>query len=225
MSNKLNGRCPRCGALDGALHDPECPTQQIPYDVIRAGRPAVMQFQECIMNGETPKLAEMLALRSAPAVTSATDRLFKFNRGDDDLEKHPELYKAYASRLLAMGGSTAGKKYFPSLAEDVGDPRAWISTDANGESEIRQLCAERGYSIRGAVNQSSGTRVEHDNDYGLADDIVDDEVHDLMAADPDKGRTFKARQELREQVRQKHGPHYARTAKKRTKKPKLISVG
>jgi hypothetical protein len=186
---------------------------------------AVMTYQQCVMGGDSPRLAEMLALRSPPAASSSTDRLFKFNRGDEDFSKRPELYEAYSAELRAMGGSTAGKKYFSSLADHPGDPNAWISTDAGGETEIRKLCAERGYTIKGAVNQSAGTRVEHE-DYGLGDDIVDEGVQDIMERDPGAGRTPKALQELRDQVREKHGPHFAnKAAKKRPKKQKLISVG
>jgi hypothetical protein len=122
-----------------------------PKHIVRLGPDAMRIYTTAIANGGTPAFAEMCATQTPPG-TRGTDRTMMEGRlAGQDLDTLP---KRQADRIVrearAAGISIAGKTYMSGIANKKGhlDPRAWVSSVA----EVKQVCRERGLSIRGCVN-------------------------------------------------------------------------
>ena len=141
-------------------------------------------YSQAIANGCTPKMADMLASRCPPG-TNNTDRAFLEGWGhtdqfEGDRSGYGERVRAVAA---AAGVSTTGKRYLPSLAKYQGDPEAWVSD----LGDVRRVCAKNGWGcpeagVRQRENDQPGL---DDKPYEVAPDIVQREMRQEVAADPD----------------------------------------
>lgn len=199
---------------------------EIPLEI--AKRPdAAAFYRRLIANGESPRLAEMLALRKAPKC-STDDTFLAGKKNGEQFARNPALGDYYAAKLRRAGGSPAGKVYVSQLASEPGDPRAWVS----GSGDVARLCQERRWGVTGAARTRRNSACDDldEPSYGVADDIIDSELQDVLDHNGELAADCKAhpkrREDLREKIKAKRSPSYAtETKKKKPKKPKLISVG
>ena len=174
----------------------------IPYDVQQAGPEAVAFYESCIARGESPRLAEMLALRAAPRCM--TDSVFTAGKGtlaqqfDGDekvLEKTIKLAGKYGYK------PNANDVYISQLAAFPGDPKAFVpSGDARGH--IKKVCEERGWACEGGVKVKAGPKRERKSTK-LSPDLVEQNVQKMIRKNPDLKRVPK--RELAAEATLKHG--------------------
>jgi hypothetical protein len=94
-----------------------------------------------IRDGQSHRMAEMLATRSFPGIRG-TDSTFMAGSHMQD-----GLLDGVRQRMAkAAGVDTNGKRYIAGLANFPGDPEAWVS----GLSDVRRICADRGWNCHGA---------------------------------------------------------------------------
>lgn len=135
------------------------------------------RYEAMVAAGQSPRMAEMLALGAFPGVrTDAT-----FNKGrcnGNQFEQSPWIGDRYREVAESMGCNTTGKFYMNQLAEFPGDPAAWVS----GRGDVERVCLERGYSCDGAVNVKSQPRAkEEPGGYRVDPALIRREVDEIMA--------------------------------------------
>lgn len=163
-----------------------------------------MTYQEhydlCILNGCTPKMADMLASRSAPR--SLTDSVLFEGAGTLDKQfRGAEDQLDHVTKVAISRGykPNVNDTYCPGIAAFLGDPRAFISS----AHEAIKLAEERGTGLRGGVERKSPQSITKQKFKKLGDDIVDREVSSLVRKNPELKRV--AKRELREAVVSRHG--------------------
>ncbi len=167
-------------------------------------------YEKCLENGCTPKLAESLAFREGPALRTDVTLLQGHSNGNQ-FEKTPQIGNWYRHMARKAGVSTQGKVYLSSLANFPGDPRAWVSD----RHDVQQLVKERGWKVNGAVNQNSQPQEEpkdHRPAGGVAPDIIENELTRAIEQNPEIAPTPKEKADLREKIRQKRKPHWAKAS-------------
>lgn len=104
------------------------------------------RYAECIADGCSPSLADMLASASPPGcVTDATFLAGHCN--GSQFSKTPGLGNRLREIAESQGQSTSGKVYLGSLAKYPGDPEAWV----DGRGDVKRVCEKRGWGCDGAV--------------------------------------------------------------------------
>jgi len=178
----------REGRVDGMPLIAESRTQQASYVAMR-------------LDGQSHKLAEMLALGIAPALM--TDNVFlQGHCNGNQFEQHPALGDYYARVAARHGQDTHGKVYLSGLAAFPGDPRAWISS----RHDVQKLLTERGWGCEGAVNTRI-TKVAEPLNIPVAPDLVEEAVDDLIEREPEAAH--ENREDLAEKMTNQMKPHWA----------------
>lgn len=155
----------------------------------------------CRRNGCAHGLAEMLALQKAPrGVSDGTFLAGKWNQFQDT----PHIGDVYKSAAVAGGQCVKGKVYLSGLAEYPGDPRAWVET----REDVRKVCEDRGWNAEGSVNVKGAKGDTPPLDVGLAPDLVEGYAQAAVEADP--GLAERPAEEVREMVKDKMAPHWAK---------------
>ncbi len=159
-------------------------------------------------NGEC-KLCEMFASCTPPQCH--TDNTL-MNGGVENGRQFAKAEWAgdfYAKQAKKHGlKSTKGRIYMSRLAKFPGDPDAWIAD----KGDIQKLAEKRGMGINGyGLSIPMRNDVEPEPGIDIADDIVDREVTDILAANPEVAPTKKEKLDLREKVRNKRKPHWSKT--------------
>ncbi len=114
-------------------------------------RNAQEHYDQCLANGCSPRLADMLASRQAPDAT--TDREFLKGRhnlrdsynGTDAQFRH--LLKAAREKGYEPKDSDI---YEPNLAYDIGDPLAFIPS-ADPKGHVKKVAQLRNQTVHGVV--------------------------------------------------------------------------
>lgn len=140
-----------------------------------------VEYWKMRFDGQSHKLAEMLATRSFPAVRGTDSDFMKGSHiQDTQLDE-------YRHRMAnAQGVDTTGKRYLAGLAAFPGDPEAWVS----GTSDVKRVCEKRGWNCHGAVEYEAPdayqvTDADRDLKAPIAPDIIRDTVADeLSVYDP-----------------------------------------
>lgn len=178
-------------------------TEPLPWDIATAS-PAVQAFYRRLRaEGNTVRFAEMLALRSPPR--GKTDReLFE---GVGTLDKQFSGNTAQIESVVAAARARGYEPnpndvYMPSLAEDVGDPLAFVPA-TGGRNHIRRVCELRGVSCHGMV-EVKGRPLEAPIEAGaLAPDLANEMIDRQIAANPDLARVD--RRDLAAEVQYQNG--------------------
>lgn len=147
-------------------------------------------YERMRSEGQSHKMAEMLATRSFPGLKTDT----AFCAG---IRKDTNVPKSYRDKAKKAGVTTDGKQYYRSLAEYPGDPRAW----QDSRSGIEKLCRERGWGCDGRVEVSLPEQAPSDDRIAVADDIVREEVAAIAEKDPGAVSTKAKREQLVEDTR------------------------
>lgn len=173
-------------------------------DVERCGAGAIDMFETLVENGESAEWAALCACRQPPGA-KGTDRAFqdgqrrKMNRMDAE---NAEGLQFLAKRA---GINTQGKYYVGGLGRPT-DPKAWVAT----ADDVIAIAKRDNLTIDGVVSHRGYTPELPPKSVGLADDIVDRFEREAYQADPalkqKAQKSRKVRQEVRERVKEKHGP-------------------
>lgn len=166
---------------------------------IVSGRVNVQAHYLCMrISGESHNMAELLALRKFPGVKGTDSDFMKGAFSGDDHSKTDALNAHYASLAKQNGTDINGKKYLPSLAAFPGDPEAWVS----GLSDVRRVCADRGWNCTGAVEHVGFMPGQHApvEDTPIGEDIVDEHVSACLRAFPEGEHTPRLVDDIRESV-------------------------
>jgi hypothetical protein len=164
--------------------------------------------------GQSHRLAEMLASREAPMM-KGSDRAFNEGRSNGNQfagSRTKEMLGDYCRSVANRHGvSTTGKFYASQLAAYPGDPRAWVSD----VSDAKQVAKERGMTLRGIVDYTPDegdhsaaderTAKQFTTDkYRVADEVVEDEIFNRVADNPEMWRDLNAHpkkvEDLKEQI-------------------------
>ena len=161
-------------------------------------------YEKCLALGTSPALAEMFATGRGPRI-GMTDSIFWSGRWEED--SAALRHKRAAAKKA--GVSTTGKFYMNQLADYPGDPKAWVSD----RHDAQKICEERGWGAQGAVKAKAtpegmgqGAEIPGVTD-GVADHIVEEEVQTAALGQP---FSVKEKQDLREKIREKRKPSWAR---------------
>lgn len=178
-------------------------TIAIPDDVASAGQAVASTFVRMVEQGVSPRLAEMLALRSPPRAN--TDREFFEGHCNGNQFSGAEDHGDYLRTQAQRHGHTPGRNdvYVSQLARFPGDPEAFVPA-SGGRSHITGLLKKRGWGASGTVSVAA-KEVEFSPtpDTPLAGDIVRRHARKRLKDNPDM--TAKQKRELREQIIQDHG--------------------
>ena len=155
-------------------------------------------YDECIANGCSPKLAEMLASRSPPAASTDTRFMASQSVGGGQFADDPLYGSAVMERAKREGVNTSGAVYLSSLADSVGDPKAWV----RGRGDIKRIASERNMSVNGTVTRKQ-TEVEPMKVIDVAPDILAREVKQAMKESPGKKK-----QTVIDEVKNRIVPHW-----------------
>ena len=146
------------------------------------------RYENMRLAGESHNMAEMLATRTYPGVK--TDAVFnegKFS-GDTGRIGPQELWRIQHAE--SAGVSTAGKWYCSGLASFPGDPTAWVAD----RGDVLRVAREKNMTVHGYV-EHEGYETDGGDDLDIADDIIEDEVADILDANP-----FAAIDSIRDEV-------------------------
>ncbi len=139
------------------------------------------RYEELILvDGQTPRFAEMLATRSFPGINGTNKA---FNRGrvnGNQFANCPALgsyYKAIAERA---GVSVNGRFYCHGLGRFPGDPRAWCADT----EDVLRIARERNLSLDGIVSRIAEP-TEPKPDIPLAEDLWKEATQEVMSGNPD----------------------------------------
>jgi hypothetical protein len=130
--------------------------------------------------GVSPKLADMLAHRKAPAL-KGTDTQFWKEHGDNHGIEGGALHRRHViQKAKAAGISIAGRKFIGQLADGRGaaDPQAWVMDT----TDIKRICEERGYGCEGAVTVAASHVERPEVGSRLGWDLVDSDVMNKRVA-------------------------------------------
>lgn len=159
------------------------------FPVVSRDKQKQADYLNMRFSGESHNMAEMLATRTFPGVK--TDAVFnegKFS-GQSTGECTPHgIWLREQARLA--GVSTNGKWYCSGLASFPGDPTAWV--DSRGD--VLRIAEAKNMTTHGYVDYE-GHETDPGDDIDIADDIIEDEVRDILAANP-----FAAEDAVRDEV-------------------------
>ena len=160
-------------------------------------------YIHCREEGSSPTLALMFATQQGPGLV--TDNTFMHGHcNGNQFEKTPWRGDYYRQVAKKAGFNITGKVYKPSLADFPGDPKAWVS----GRGDVTRVAEERGWNVEGSVNVKGRKPGDFERKpVGVADDIVDAEVQQIIESTPEP---IKDVGELRDKVRNKRKPHWAK---------------
>jgi hypothetical protein len=185
----------------------QCKATEIPRDIRLAGDDVVLFYLYLITEKkQSPRMAEMLALRQSPRVMtddtalSGIGTLDKQFRGD-------ERYLTRLTRDAQKHGYTpkATDYYMASLARFPGDPEAFVN-HGQGRGHIRKLLERRGWAGDGLV-KVKGREPESDPHeervHKLHPRIVERLRKQKLKENPDLAR--KDQREVRADIVSQHG--------------------
>ena len=161
-------------------------------------------YAECIANGCTPTLADMLASHSFPGC-KGLDRNFLQGRplSGGQFDETPMVGRHHIAKAEAAGVNVVGKLYNGTLARFPGDPEAWVDS----LHDVKTICERRGWSAEGAIHVAASLDSDQEpGPYRVADDLVDDHVAQVLDERPELApRALEIREEVRGRLSGVHG--------------------
>lgn len=179
----------------------------IPDEVILRGESAANLYCDSIISGESPRFAEMCALRSPPGLKGTDSQNFAGVSSDPFPNMPVQLKNYYAKYFKDRGVDINGKVYKGGLVrKGFGgirpDPEAMVGST----SDVRDVIRRNNWSSDGMVKEQS-IEIDApsflDSDYKVSDDILNERTAQEVI-DNHGGRIKKKDYtDLREKVRTK----------------------
>lgn len=132
-------------------------------------------YDQCIAEGCSPRLAEMLALASPPQIRTDATFQAKANGALGGGQFSAQTREHMLAQAAAAGVSTDGKVYEPRIARFPGDPQAWVS----GPSETKKVIEGRGWSCDGDI-KVAGPEREPVKEVPIAQDLIEERVEQKL---------------------------------------------
>ncbi len=142
------------------------------------------RYERMVRDGESPRVAEMLAFQHPPRGKDNTSWLAANSKALGGGDMAPPVRQHHEAMARAAGVSTDGKVYMPALARQnmPGDPMAWVSD----HSEFKRRLEDRG------DGWSDDTQcVPPRNDFApppdieVATDLIEERACQLIEKNPD----------------------------------------
>ena len=158
------------------------PSQQAAYEAMRE-------------DGQSHKMAEMLASRRIPGVR--TDATFMAKQR----VLRPKLPASYYRKAREAGVNTDANVWCGDIARFPGDPEAWV----DGRGDVKRACEREGWGTEDEVHVKARPVEVPDDDgpYQAAEDLVKKEVVEMGRADPGLVDTPKAREKTLNETRER----------------------
>lgn len=174
----------------------------LPHDIAVASPAVQAEYLDLLKRGNSSMLAEMLALRSAPA--SKTDREFLAGRGMLAKQVGCDYQLRDILEAAKRQGFTPGPGdvYDPGLARTMGDPEAFIP-NGEGRSYVKKLCEKRGWAAHGMVEVKHRPPDEEPVNCRLAPDLIEDKMRQAIREKPELA--LRDRAEFAAEIVEKHG--------------------
>lgn len=175
----------------------------VPADVRAAGPTAVKIYRKSIRQGNTPRFAEMVALRTPGG--AVTDCSFLANRGTlgSQFAGDEQVLDQVVSNAKKAGyNPNANDVYLSQLASFPGDPKAFVPA-TGGRGHVQKVCEERGWACEGSVKVKAREPEKPVENVKLGTDLVESNVKKMVEKNPDLKRVNK--RELRAEAIAKHG--------------------
>lgn len=153
-------------------------------------------YEESRAGGNSHNIAEIVATQQSPGMVG-TDNAWWSGRWNE-VERDPVLQE-YARHAEASGVSTSGKVYISQLADDAGDPTAWVSDqgDAMAVAKRKGIGVQIGMKKQSLPSYDPGPP----QPYRVADDLVAERAVDYC--EENAGCTFGEAKKL---MRKKMSP-------------------
>lgn len=86
-------------------------------------------YDQCLANGCSQRMADMLAHQAGPAFGGTEHNFLQGRDNNQEFNKMPkDMQDHYLRRAKKGGVNPRGKVYISQLANDAGDPNAWVSS-------------------------------------------------------------------------------------------------
>lgn len=152
------------------------------------------------------KLCDMLLAGQPPGCVTDNTWMAGVGMGSQ-FQENPRLGNAYAEKARQEGVSTTGKVYLSGIAAYAGDPQAWVS----GRDDIKRIAQERGWTVKGDVNYTPPAPIAAPAPgVDVAPDLIDRGVGEVLQKHPGYVEKPQQLQDLREQVRNRLKPSWAK---------------
>jgi hypothetical protein len=185
-------------------------TIELPYDILTASPEIQQRYTQLVTEGSTPRMAEMLALRTAPR--GMTDSVYFAAHGNlaKQFENAPCGQLECLVAVAKSRGYTPGMNdvYDPNLAtEGFGDPLAFIPA-TGGRNHIKRVAEHRDHDLLDGSpvknkRQRHGDTLD-EKPIRLAPDLAAEAVQHMLHENPDL--RFKADpRELLAEATARHG--------------------
>lgn len=143
-------------------------------------------------------LARLRSDFGVPAYLGSDKRIFQ--GGDDGFGTNNYARQQALANARAAGVNVSGAKYFPTLAEEPGDPSAWM----RDTTDISRQATKIGADVDFGGRKQKGTVIEvpDDKPYQVADDIVEREVQGIVEKEHGGSVDVKTYDDLFHQVKE-----------------------
>lgn len=174
-------------------------------NVKRHGRKATEDFLNMVADGQTVKMAEMLATRKAPSL-GINDQTYMKNKPHNLLDQFGGseiLLNAWNQAYRARTGEDIPDDafIFRGLANSIGDPAAVLS-HKNSLSDIQKVMKLRNVRVEGDWDLEPVSAPPVVQETRMAPDLIKEYVDEYIAEDP--SLAMKDRRELEEMVVETH---------------------
>jgi hypothetical protein len=159
----------------------------------RAANSQWLRYVEMRANGESARMAEMLATRSFPGIHGSDST---FMKGTHYQETQLDEYRH--REAAARGVDTNGRRYIAGLARYPNDPEAWVSD----RSDVLRVCRDRGWSCDGLVEFKAPPAEAPPQDTPIGEDILESHVQACLRGYDPAERTPRLTEDIREACRQ-----------------------
>ena len=168
-------------------------------------------YEDLRERGQSHNMADMLAHAEPPSLGSTDQGFLKGHVCGNQFERTPAtrfMGDHYAKKAQAAGVNITGKIYLRGLANFPGDPEAWVSD----RHDVKKLLEKRNWSSEGMVeHKASAYRLkEPEPEISIAEKIVQRAVEREIEKQPDIAPTPKEKRALREKVRNRLKPSWAK---------------
>lgn len=152
-------------------------------------------------------IPEMARCRKAPGLDTDDTFMRGKKSGDCAVDLDDKVYAAYREKARRAGVSTTGKFYFTRLAQEPGDPNAWVGSKAEAIAAA-QRTGQSLWDHRGKCLYNAPIPDVPDEPYRPCEKIVQREVDEYIRNNPGCAPTPEARAELADRLRREMTPDF-----------------